>query len=77
VAPPGGHNEDFAETRLEIGLIKNKLEHLEETIYEIKGLLKERSRTIPIWVLAISAIPAMLTSLVLLIIGIMIYAKMP
>ena len=75
--PAGGHNADFAETRLEIGIVKNKLEHLENTIFEIKGLLKERQRSVPIWAVVVSAIPATLTSLVLLIIGLMLYMKLP
>jgi hypothetical protein len=79
-------NEDFAETRLEVGLIKNKLEHLEESISEIKDLTKEsilevkdllkaQGKHVPLWGMVIAMIPATLMAFFLLIMTVLIYEK--
>jgi hypothetical protein len=79
-------NEDFAETRLEVGLIKNKLEHLEESILEMKVLTKEsisevqemlrhQGQRVPMWVVIIVITPLYMMSIFLLLMSILVYTK--
>jgi hypothetical protein len=68
-------NEDVSEIKLEVGLLNNRLEHLEESIDEVKEMLKFQGQRVPMWIVAITAIPSTLIALFLLVMTVLIYDK--
>ena len=68
-------NEDVNKIKLEVGLVKNKLEHLEETMQEVKELLKDQNKKVPMWVVIVMAVPVTLIAIFLLLMAILLYTK--